>query len=175
MGTAYSLLGHGVGNLVIFLLFPTLFGDIHVAFLFLFSRVLLWNRDPFQLPHWWYYRLAGAEHTWSRRPDGDIAYSRPRCIGSDCRLYDHQHFIIRHQFWQYMNEINVIDRLSARECHSSVLILIQWPSNDREFILFGWNTDEYRTEADCSLSAPSVCLHLYGDSWFMIQGAPTHV
>jgi len=51
MGTAYFLLGD-VENLVIFLPFLTLFGDIHAGFLFLFSRVLLRNRDPFRLPQW---------------------------------------------------------------------------------------------------------------------------
>jgi hypothetical protein len=45
------LLGDGAKNMVIFLPFPTLFGDIHAGCLFLFSCVLLRNRDPFHLPH----------------------------------------------------------------------------------------------------------------------------
>jgi hypothetical protein len=52
MGTSYFLLGDGAENLVIFLPFLTLFGDIRAGLLFLFSCVLLRNRDPFQLPHW---------------------------------------------------------------------------------------------------------------------------
>jgi hypothetical protein len=40
MRTSYFLLGEGVENIVIFLPFPTLFGDIHAGCLFLFSCVL---------------------------------------------------------------------------------------------------------------------------------------
>ena len=171
MGTAYFLLGDGVENFVIFLPFLTLFGDIRAGFLFLFSRVLLRNRDPFQLPHWWCQRLADAEDTCSRRQGAEFAYSGPLYLQSDRRLYNLQHSIIRHQFWHHMNEIKSPTDWVLENVIGANPYTVTFERQRIHFISMkhGRIKDRGRLFIIRNICMPPFVW------WFMIQGAPTYV
>jgi len=144
---------------------------MHAGFLFLFSRVLLRNMNPFQLPHWWYHRLADVEDSWLRRQGAEFAYSRPLCVGSDNRLYNPQHSVILHQFWQRINEIKSSTDWMLENIIGADPYTVTFERQRIHFIPMehGRIQDRGRLFIIRNICVPPFVW------WFMIQGARTHV